>query len=653
MTVIDEVKARINLLDLLGPQARMRKSGAHYIGFCPFHDNKHTPAFVVWPDTNTWRCFGACAEGGDLFKFVMKRDNCDFSEALKTLAAQAGVELRPRTAADQQRDETTKRLRGLLQQAATYYHHLLQNAPQAAVARQQLADRGITREAILNFELGYALNDFQATCTYLRDKGFSDDELIAAGLLGKSEQGHLYDRFRHRIMIPIRDDAGHPVGFGARIVNPDDSPKYLNSPQTDLFNKSQLLYGLDRAKKAIREHGVAVVVEGYMDVIAVHQAGFANVVAPMGTALTETQLKLIKRGAKKLVLALDGDPAGLKATLRGLETARHALEGDVQFEFDPRGLVRAEGHLELDIRVAVLPDGKDPDDVVRESPQAWTDLIENAQHIALFVLQTLAADRDLKDPKVVGELVNEVLPIINEVGNRGEQAVLRQRLASFLGLDERDLARWAPEMRRKTSARPRPAVGAPPVHSPAFVPPPPEAPPDEIEGHPASVTKRPIATPRASAVENYCLGVLARYPHLLPQANRILREAQLAPLDVEDFSGIERQMIFETVRKSLVQDQAEPADYVFQSLDAALHATYQHVIRQAADFDPDRQQVRNFQREVLRLREEGTVRWLQQLQREMAQAQATGDTEAIQLLANELGVGALTRQRIAQARKPR
>jgi DNA primase len=318
MSDIDEIKSRIDIVDLVSESVQLRRSGKNYTGFCPFHPNTRTPAFVVFPETGTWRCFGQCNEGGDIFGFLMKKEGWDFSETLSYLAEKAGVELKPPTPQEQAAAEEHDNLRDLLEEAVTYYRHQLLNTPPGQAALSYLNQRGLNDETIEAFGLGYAPRSWDALINHFIAKGFSEDELVNAGLVSQreSDQGEVdagvYDRFRHRVMFPIRDERGRMAGFGARILNPEDVPKFLNSPQTAIFDKSRLLYGLDRARKAIRTNDQAVIVEGYLDVIALHQAGYDTAVSPMGTALSDRQLYLLKRFSRNIVLALDPDAAGDK-----------------------------------------------------------------------------------------------------------------------------------------------------------------------------------------------------------------------------------------------------------------------------------------------------------------------------------------------------
>jgi DNA primase len=398
MSTIDEVKSRIDIVDLVSEAGvKLRKAGRNYTGFCPFHDNKNTPAFVVWPETGTWRCFGQCNEGGDIFKFVMKKEGWDFKEALQRLAQRAGVELQEYSPQQEAQKELYESLRALLDDAVLYYRNHLLNTPDVlAYLREK---RGLTDATIETFGLGYAPPGWDNALKHFTGRGYSEQDLFDAGLLSERDLGGYYDRFRHRIMIPIRDERGRMAGFGARIVEPEDLPKFLNSPETPVFSKGKLLYGLDRARKPIRAADQAVIVEGYLDVIAVHQAGFENVVSPMGTALTEDQLRLLKRFTRKIVLALDPDTAGQKAILRGLDAARQAMDREGELGFDPRGLLRNEARLQADLRVASLPDDLDPDEVVARDPEEWARLIKAAKPIVTHVMETLAEGQDFEGSK--------------------------------------------------------------------------------------------------------------------------------------------------------------------------------------------------------------------------------------------------------------
>ncbi len=532
----DEIKARLNVVEIIGETVKLRRSGRTYTGLCPFHTHtKNTPSFVVWPEDGRWRCFGQCNEGGDIFKFVMKKENWGFREALEYLAGRAGVELKPRTPQDEARDEEYKRLRDLLGLAVMYYRNLLINAPQAQAARDHLQKRGLKPETVEAFELGYALPAWNAAARFFAERGYSQKEMIDAGLLILRDDDSTRDRFRNRIMIPIRDGQGRLAGFGARALDPNDPPKFLNSPQTPLFNKGETVYALDRARKAVSQSGAAVLVEGYMDVMAAHQAGFANVVSAMGTALTETQLRLMKKYARRIVLALDADAAGDKATLRGLSVAQETFDHDTTPTFDARGLIRNEGKLQADIRVFTLPEGLDPDDVINSKPDDWQRGVAEATPVVEYVMRVLTAGRDLDDPKVKSDVADEILPIIQDVADPVERDSYRQKLARLLKVDVGALAQKA-----ASSARP-------PVQYSKF--------------------KTQNSKSGGDRLEAYCLSVLVCHPDLVSQTDRQLRLLGLPPLTADDFLDTDVQIIFRALKAALDQDQIDPQEHMIANLD--------------------------------------------------------------------------------------
>ena len=302
MGTVDEIKQRLDIVDIASSYVKLEKAGRNFKGLCPFHEEK-TPSFFVFPDRQTWKCFG-CGAGGDILSLVMKKEGGDFNDALMMLAEKAGISLdRKKNVAEV---KLTDRLYQVNEAAAEYYHAMLLNESAAEVARAYVHRRGLDKKTVVDFQLGFCPND--ELKRHLKRQGFSEDELLAAGLLSKKE-GKLYGLFRQRLMFPIRDSKGKVLGFGARALD-NSMPKYLNSPKTPIFDKSGILYGIDRAQRAIREQGFAVIVEGYMDVLAAHQYSTANVVASMGTALTERQVTMLKGLTRSLVFALNPDTAG-------------------------------------------------------------------------------------------------------------------------------------------------------------------------------------------------------------------------------------------------------------------------------------------------------------------------------------------------------
>jgi DNA primase len=544
MSTIDEIKSRIDIVDLVSESVKLRRSGKSYTGFCPFHANSKTPAFAVFPESGTWRCFGQCNEGGDIFKFVMKKEGWDFTEALRYLADRAGVKLEPQTPERQAAEEEYERLRALLEEAASFFHNSLLKTPAGAPALDYLHKRGLTPETIELFGLGYAPDSFDATLAQMRLKGYSNDELVQVGLVNERDSGGFYDKFRNRITFPIRDVAGKMTGFGARILNPEDNPKFLNSPQTVLFDKSHLLYGLDQARKAIRAKDQVVIVEGYLDVIVLHQAGYANTVSPMGTALNEDQLRYLKKYTRRIVLALDADAAGEKATLRGLDLARNALDHADELVFDAHGLLRHEARLEADVRVTTMPPGMDPDEVVLKDAEEWQRILDRAKPIVVHVMETLAANANIDDAKVKADIVSQVQPLIEDVPSPVERDAYRQQLARLLHLDEHTLL--GTQRVRETPRRRRTRVDALPQD---------QQPRGEVK-----------PDNRAYSLEGHCLELLLHQPDLLYALDRSLQQSNLDHLTSDDFDSADHHQIAALFMKGLAQDELEPLPFVQQNL---------------------------------------------------------------------------------------
>jgi len=449
MNEIEEVKSRLDIAEIVGQYVQLQKAGRSLKGLCPFHTEK-TPSFIVTPDRQTWHCFGACGTGGDVISFVMKKESLEFPEALKLLADRAGVKLaeRSRTREDARKYE---RLYTANEAASIYFHELLIDSDAASKARAYVTRRGIDSTSQESFNLGYSQDSWDGLKARLRDEGFSSEELIAAGLTIEGEKSP-YDRFRGRLMFPIRDQKGHVVGFGARALD-DSMPKYLNTPQTPIFDKGSLLYGLDRAQTSIRSEGQAVIVEGYMDVIAAHQHGFDNVIASMGTALTERQVRILKRSAPQVVLALDADAAGTEAAVRGHEVVRDsaAATEDVVPVMNWRGLVTYQSSVSMELKVAVLPEGTDPDDVIRADVDDWRRFVESAQPVLDFRLDAATSARDLDSPSGRSALVQEFLPLLTAVTDPVVRAHYLQRLGLRARISERDLGSMLSRPRRSGS----------------------------------------------------------------------------------------------------------------------------------------------------------------------------------------------------------
>ncbi|MCS6845452.1 MAG: DNA primase [Caldilineales bacterium] len=627
MTTVDEIKERLDIVEVISAYVPLRKAGRHYKGLCPFHQER-TPSFVVFPETGTWRCFGACSTGGDVFSFVMKRENLDFREALELLARKAGVDLAPPTAAQSQQSQYLERLREIVQAAALYYHSLLRQSPQGEVARAYLARRGLDDATVEAFQLGYAPEGWDHLLTYLRGKGYSVEDLLAAGLIVAKEheaegRTSYYDRFRHRVMVPIRDLQGHVIGFGARALAPDQQPKYLNTPQTPLFDKSAVLFGLHAAKQAIRARGQAIIVEGYMDVLAAHQHGETNVVASMGTALTEQQLKQLKRFTNTFVLALDADAAGQAATRRGLAQAREALDREWVPTVTATGLVRHEARLAADLRVMTLPPGMDPDDVIRSDLALWRRLVAEARPVVDYFFDLARQELDLSTAQGKAEAVERLAPLIQEVANEVQRIHYTQQLARLIQADERTVERLVAARRS----------------------PPPQPPRSEADpGRATAAPRRPgagSATARtALAAESgpalHCLALLIMRPLLLPDVQSELTALGVAPLSEDDFDQAEQRAVCAALLAGAVADGGQWLDAP-AAVQPFLDTLRRHGQRLPELARP--QLLKDVVDSVLRLRIAALKARSRQLPALLHQAEADGQADelrAYQVLANEI-----------------
>jgi DNA primase len=486
---VEEIKARLDIVEVIGQYVQLQKAGRTFKANCPFHGEK-TPSFVVTPDRQSWHCFGACGTGGDVISFVMRKEGLDFPSTLRLLADRAGVKL-PERRVSEREDRERQRLYEANDAASRYFRRLILEADAGREAREYVARRGIGEGTSEAFLIGYSPAGWDGLLSHLRTNGFTDPEVLRSGLAIQGDNG-LYDRFRNRLMFPIRDQKGRIIGFGARALD-NSVPKYLNTPQTALFDKGATLYALDRAEEAIRQEGRVVIVEGYMDVIAAHQHGFANVVAQMGTALTERQVRLIRKLAPEIVLALDADTAGSEATVRGTDVVREALAetGSAQPVVNWRGLVSYQDSASVELRVAVLPQGRDPDDVIRADADAWRGLIAGAEPVLDYRLNAAAAAHDLSDPRDRSRMVESYLPLLAAVADTVVRAHYLQRLARLAQVSEEDLGKM---LGRSRGAQQRAAR-------------------EQAQGRPEAQ--------RVDAREEFLLALLLRFPDLRSEGQQI------------------------------------------------------------------------------------------------------------------------------------
>lgn len=487
MSVTDDIKAKLDILDVVSPHVSLQKSGRTFKANCPFHTEK-TPSFIVNPERQSWHCFGACATGGDIFSFVMRAENLQFGDALRMLAQRAGVEL-----SSAPNREQSNALHSVNNAAATYFQEVL-GSESGAAAREYLDSRSVGRQARQDFKLGLSADRWDGLIQYLRTHGYKREDAIAAGLVREGENGQVWDFFRNRLMFPIFDRNGNIVGFGARALD-DSTPKYINTAQTEIFDKRSTLYALHFANAEIRQSGTAVIVEGYMDAIAAHEHGYKNVVASMGTALTENQVSQLRSLARDFVLALDPDDAGQEATLRSLESSWHVFRDVISRRNTANQSVLNQWTPPV-LKIAALPAGLDPDALIRTDAERWESIISDAQPLLDFVIPALVRRSDLNVPDSRAHIVRELARLINRLDDM-DQHDYWGKLAGELGVPLEALqASIASVGSRRTRARRN-------------------APPWENEDRALEVSPGALRTQDSDANEELVLRILIHQPELI------------------------------------------------------------------------------------------------------------------------------------------
>lgn len=557
MDVVEEIKQRVDIVDLVSRYTPLTRSGAHYKGLCPFH-NERTPSFVVFPDSGHWHCFGACATGGDVISFLRMKENLEFLEALEVLAKEAGVELR------KPEDDPERRQRERIylanDAAARYFAETLAMHSQAAVARAYMERRGIGAQATKQFQLGFALDSWDALLNHLQELGFTAEELFGAGLVKYHEgRNRYYDAFRGRLIIPIRDRQGRVIGFGGRILG-DGQPKYLNTAETPVFHKSRAVFGVDLAYRAVADQDQVVIVEGYMDVIAAHEHGYRNVVACMGTAVTAEQLQQLERYTKNFVLALDADAAGRQATIRALNQARQALSRKRTPRPMSGGRIALVEQLDARLSILSMPVGKDPDDAIRRNPAGWPELVAQAQPLVDFYIRTVAEQVDLTTPDGKIAAVSEIAKLIAEIGNDIEREHYVQQLSTITNVSVPNIyARVQAEMTALSYGAPS-AVrrGAQPERGEP-------AQPEEPVRH------RTAGTEFAVSDEEHLLANLLQAPHLLMWLAKATHDLTIAPMGSADLRRNENQEILHALKRFMTSDEPWDLEAFQEQLTEQLH----------------------------------------------------------------------------------
>lgn len=609
-SVIERVKQKLDIVEEIGAVVPLKKSGKAWRGLCPFHGER-TPSFYVYPDGH-WRCFG-CNEHGDLITFTEKTQGLDFIDALTALAEKAGVQLdRGRlddVGGESAEGSSRKRLRALNEAASIWFHAQLLQSPSAQYCRAYLESRGVSNESIATWRLGYAPDGDQLS-QYLLSQGYSTKELVENGFSREREQsgaGGLYDYFRNRLIFPIRNQAGQTVAFGGRELG-GGHPKYLNTPQTTLFDKSATLFGLDLARDAIRRSERVVVVEGYMDAIVPYQYGFRNVVAVIGSALTEKHVHAIKKLTRRVTLALDPDAAGESATVRGISVAKRAFDRVVvpvpgaapgaptNRKGEPNGLVRFEEQVDAEITVASLPPHEDPDEFVRRDPDGWRLAIEQAQPLIDFLIEAETAHLALDTPQGKAEARNRLLPVIAEARDRTLADEYVGRLAQKLRLDKielrRDLALTRQRLDRESRvARQRELEAATSADTSDDEPfsdgalgtkyrqADPEHPTRGYSSSSASGGMNSKALLAEQALESYCLGLALEYPATWIEVSAILNGS--------DFTTPEMRALYDALAgASGLGDTLATEDFI-NTLHPLLRSAAEHAREAIVDREQD------------------------------------------------------------------
>ncbi|MCD6029713.1 MAG: primase [Thermomicrobiales bacterium] len=600
---VAEVRDRTEIVDLVSSYVQLKKTGRSYKGLCPFHQEK-TPSFVVFPESGNFHCFG-CGRGGDVFTFYMGVEHVEFRDALQELAKRAGVELSSAPSLPPEVDAHRNRLIELNEMAAAFYANVLRNTGAGAAGRTVLEERGVSLEMSERFGLGFA-PDGDALGRYLGQRGVDTAMAVEAGLLIERDNGVFRDRFWNRLLFPIRTREARTVGFGGRALG-DAIPKYLNSAQSAIFDKSSLLYGLDLAQEAIRKADQVVIVEGYMDAIAAHQFGYANVVAAMGTAVTEQQIGLVKRLSRNIVLALDADAAGQGATIRSLEMLPGALDQDltpVGAERDPNrpraeAMIVWQRRFKTQISIVRLPQGKDPDELIRRDAESWPAVVASAQPFLDFYIDAALSGIDPGDAPAKAAAVRTLVPLHEAAGDQVVQAHYAGIVARKLQLPESSVLR---ELRRaavRTTA-PRSSRAAPMV----------------------------VGTARASN-ENHLLALLLRY--------RSICQGILELVPVDDLADARNRELLR-----ILQDPDIPIDLAPEMIVAGLDdavADHAEALLERLEQIPRQfpaQIERDARRALIRLEKERFDYLMNQLHSSIAAAEAADDAEALTDLRHQL-----------------
>jgi DNA primase len=655
MSIIETIKAKINVVDEIGLVVALQKSGKALKGLCPFH-NERTPSFYVFAETQTWRCFG-CNEGGDVFSFVQKQQGLEFREALQYLAEKAGVSVDDFSGQDPEQARETnalkERLRKLNEDALLWFHQMLLRSKEAAEARAYVQSRGISADTVVTFSLGYAPEQWDGLSRFLLGRGYTERELVNGGLardrdggLGGSSSG-IYDYFRHRLIFPIRDMRGRVIGFGGRAFG-ENQPKYLNSPQTLLFEKNSVLYALDMARDTIKLAKQVVIVEGYVDAVIAHQHGTKQTVACIGSAITEKHIQQLKKLTRQVTLALDPDAAGASATEHGIQEALKTFDRTIvpvplaatnhvagrRKSYEARGMIRLEEQVDAEINVLQLPAGEDPDEVIRANPSLWDYAVSHPVPLVDYYFKVKTADLNLREPSGKTEAAKRLLPVIGMISDRVKRDAYMRKLSGMISIDERTLydelqlvlkgqkttgviAQFSAPMGQQQVARRK--VEEPQASTAGAV----EEKPQVASG----LDKRKSNTLQ---LEDYLIGLLLHNPGLSQYVCGIINDG--------DFAGTDTRELYHILNSISQRGSSSLLKPLEQLLPSALLMTVMRAQKRFESGTPldGAGQIKFAVQCATRLKRTRLVQLNKELQYVLREAQDTGDVAAVQQLQRQL-----------------
>ncbi len=614
-SVIEAIKAKADVVEEIGLVVALQKSGKSYKGLCPFHSER-TPSFYVFPDRQSWYCFG-CKEGGDVFTFVQKQQGLEFREALLYLAEKTGVTIDERERGSFEESQEIRaakqRLYKLNEEAMLWFHQALLRSKDAEVARAYVQSRGISADSIMAFGIGYALDQWDGLTRYLLSQGYNENDLVSAGLAREreddeaTERSKLFDYFRHRLIFPIRDMRGRIIGFGGRALG-DGKPKYLNSPQTLVFEKNTVLYALDMAKDAIKQASQVIIVEGYVDAIIAHQYGTKQVVACIGSAITEKHIQQLKKLTRQVTLALDPDAAGSAATEHGIEEALKSFDrvivpvpiapgqasekqarGSAKRGQQARGIVLLEEKVDAEINVLQLPQGEDPDELIKRDYASWLYAVTHPLPLIDYFFVARTADLNLQEPMGKAEAAKRLLPIIGTISERVKRDAYIRKLAGMISIDERalyeELQRLSRGQRTASTVAAFSIPGGLALNSQTRQPQ--QAHVDERRGSGAkqedSDSKAHSLDSRSPMIgldrrrrdriqwEDYLIGLLLRNPGLYRHVCVII--------NVGDFAGTDTRELYHILNSVYQRDPSPSFQFIEQSVPAELSATVERALQ--------------------------------------------------------------------------